>query len=177
MIEPREGTHVKVQISVALLALMCCGLARAGDRAGGLYNVAYESLNGAGISYATNGAMKLGGSLGQSGLMLITTNTGLRSDNGFWKAEVPCELYPATVTNFARATNNVAITFPVMLSNTYSVAYLNVEGGGLTNGLQVWTNIVAGPVVGAGGVGSVTTLFINVSSVTNKGRFFIVRCQ
>lgn len=168
---------MKAHLFLVWLILAGAGLASAGDRAGGIYAIDYESLNGAGISYATNGNLKLGGTLGQSGLMLITTNVGLRSDNGFWKADVPCELYPATVTYFARATNNVVLTFPVMMSNTYSVAYLNVESGGLTNGLQVWTNLVAGPFAGQGGVGSTTTLFLNVSAVTNGGRFFVVRCQ
>lgn len=161
----------------AALALLLPVAAWAGSRAGGTYRIEYESLNGGGAAYATNANIRLGASLGQSGLVLVTTAATVRSDNGFWKAERPCEMYPATVSRVARATNAVAITFPVMLSNTYSVAYLNVEGGGLTNGLQVWTNIIAGPFAGQGGIGSTTTIFVNASAVTNVGRFFIVKCQ
>lgn len=151
----------------------------AGSRVGGPYDIEYESLNSGGISYASNGVIKLGGSLGQSGLIYIRTNApnSIVSQDGFWKAETPCEMYPADLQEIRYATNSIAITFHAMLSNTYSVAYLNLEGGGLTNGLHIWTNIVAGPLVGQGGVGSVTTIFVNASAVTNAGRFFLIRCQ
>lgn len=159
--------------------LLAAAAAWAGARVGGPYDIDYESLNSGGISYASNGIVKLGGSLGQHGLIFLRTNVAATLDvqDGFWKADTPCEMYPPTLTFFERATNNVAITFGVMMSNTYTVAYLPQEGGGLTNGLHVWTNVVYGPFVGQGGVGSSTTIFVNVSAATNAGRFYVIRCQ
>lgn len=169
---------MKIVPTIGSLAL-AASLAWAGARVGGPYDIAYESLNSGGISYASNGVIKLGGSIGQHGFIFIRTNGAATLDlqDGFWKPETPCEMYPPTVTFFAGATNNVAITFGVMISNTYTVAYLPLEGGGLTNGTHLWTNIVYGPFAGQGGAGSTTTIFANVSGATNAARFFVIRCE
>lgn len=158
---------------------LAASLAWAGARVGGPYDIEYESLNSGGISFASNGVIKLGGSLGQHGLAFLRTNGAatVRLAEGFWKPDTACEMYPPTVTAFVRGTGTVAITFGVMASNTYTVLHLNQEGGGLTNGLAMWTNIVAGPFAGQGGPGSSTTIYATVSSSTNIGRFYIVRCQ
>jgi hypothetical protein len=136
-----------------------------------------ESLNSGGSSWSTNGPVKLGGSLGQSGFVWVGTNGAREVQSGFWKLEGGCEMYPVAISQWSKATNQLAITFNIMRSNWYSVAYLNVEGGGLTNGTHVWTNVLAGPITTAGGLGTVTTLYVNLSVVTNRGQFFVIRCE
>lgn len=159
--------------------LLASALALAGARVGGPYEIEYESINSGGLSYASNGVIKLGGSLGQHGLAFLRTNAAatVRLAEGFWKPDSACEMYPPTLTTFTLATGTVAITFGVMASNTYTVLRLDQESGGLTNGLSIWTNIVAGPFVGQGAPGSSTTIYATVSGTTNIGRFYIVRCQ
>ncbi len=149
----------------------------AGDRSGGTADIAYESLNSGGASYATGGVYKLGGTLGQSGFSFVGTGGVAEVQSGFWKMEDGCEMYPFSISQIVKSGTNVSITFSLMRSNLYSVAYLNQEGGGLLNGTHVWTNIVAGPVSTDGGLGSVTTLHVSASAVTNAGRFFLIRCE
>jgi hypothetical protein len=161
-------------------ALLLAGVAAAwavGGRVGGTAEITCESLNSGGISYATHGSFTLGGSLGQSGFVQVGTGGVSEVQSGFWKLEDGCEMYPFSISQMVKATNSIAITFNLMRSNLYSVAYLNTEGGGLTNGTHVWTNIVAGPVSTEGGIGSTTTLYVNASLVTNAGRFFLIQCE
>ncbi len=168
----------KIPIVGILLAATATALA-VGSRVGGPYDISHESLNSGGISYASNGVIKLGGSIGQAGFVFLRTNATATTDNhdGFWKSESPCEMYPVAVSDVSRTGTSVSIRFNTMLSNEYSVAYLNLEGGGLTNGTHLWTNIVAGPLIGQGGIGSTTSVLVDVSIVTNAGRFFLIRCE
>jgi hypothetical protein len=161
----------------AFLLAGVLSVAAAGARVGGSADVAYESLNSGGAAWASNGVVKLGGSLGQSGFVWVGTNGAREVQGGFWKLEGGCEMYPVAISQWSKATNQLAITFNIMRSNWYSVAYLNVEGGGLINGTHVWTNVLAGPITTAGGLGTVTTLYVNLSVVTNRGQFFVIRCE
>ncbi len=160
-----------------LLPLLVAMMAHAGSRVGGPFDIEYESLNSGGTAQATNANVKMGGTLGQSGLVFFRTNAlAADSQDGFWKAYSGCELYPIALTNIALATNNIRLIFTTVPSNTYSVAYLAVEGNGL-RGVQSWTNIVAGPFVGTGAIGNTTTVYVDASAVTNQGRFFVIRCE
>ena len=165
------------QILAALALLAVAASAWAGSRVGGAYDIEYESLNSGGAGFATSGVVKLGGSIGQNGFVFPRTNATARSQDGFWKALSACETYPVAITAVSPATNNVRIVFTTVPSNTYTVAFLPVEGGGLTNGLLSWTNVVAGPFVAQGAIGSTTTVYVNASTATNRGRFFLIRCK
>ncbi|NKB25002.1 MAG: hypothetical protein GKR87_11630 [Kiritimatiellae bacterium] len=123
-----------------------------GIRSGGNFTIEYESLNSGGISYATNGNIKLEGTLGQSGFTLISTNIlNESSQNGFWKAEGSCSLYPARVTDLlVTPSNSIGIMFTVMRSNTYLVVCTE----NLMDGLNAWTNQIMPPVMAQTGVGS-----------------------
>lgn len=165
------------KMAAALLLAGAAVAAAAGARVGGTADLAYESLNSSGAAWATNGNIKLGGSLGQSGFVQVGTGGVNEVQSGFWKLETGCEMYPVAIQQMVKATNNIAITFNLMRSNRYSIAYLTAEGGGLNNGTAVWTNIVAGPVTTAGGLGTVTTLYVDVSAVTNRGQFFLIQCR
>lgn len=160
-------------------ALVLVGAAAAwgaGARVGGTADIAYESLNAGGISYATNGNVKLGGTLGQSGFVFVATNAPRELQSGFWKMENGCEMYPVALSSFLAVTGRVSLTFNVMLSNVYTVAAITKEEGGPGAGTHVWTNLVA-TFTGAGGVGSVTTIHETVSAITNIARFYVVRCE
>lgn len=173
-------THRSREIWLSAVLVLMAGAAAicvAGDRVGGAVEMPYEGLNSGGIAYATNGNVQLGGSLGQYGFIQTGAGAAGEVQSGFWKMEDGCEMYPVTVNQITRAGDNVAITFNLMRSNWYSVAYLNTEDGGLLNGTHVWTNLVAGPVTTDGGLGSVTTIYVNASTVTNRGRFFLIRCE
>lgn len=158
------------------LLLFAAG-ALAASRTGGDADIVYESLNAGGASFAAASLTKFGGSLGQSGLMLIGTNaSGQTFLNGFWKAEDGCTLYNPTIVNLDRDTNGMAITFMVVNSNQYEVAYVAQEQGGLTQGSHAITNLVQ-TLVGEGPAGSRTTVWHNVTASTNVARFYIIRCQ
>lgn len=165
-----------------ILAAICLLLpatfsATAGSRVGGDAEILYERVGAGGISFATNGAWKLGGSLGQGGLTLLATNVnGDVFLNGFWKAEDSCSLYNPTIVELAKGTNSVAITFLVVDGNTYSVSYIAQEQGGLPAGTHAITNPVQ-TVVGVGMAGATTTVWHNVSSSTNVAQFYIIRCE
>ncbi|HPC57630.1 MAG TPA: hypothetical protein PK689_01385 [Kiritimatiellia bacterium] len=73
-------------------------------------------------------------------------------------------------------TNQVGITFLVVNSNAYSVEYVDIEPGGLTNGVHWITNEVAA-LTGEGLAGSTTTVWHNVSTSTNRARFYLIRCE
>lgn len=148
-----------------------------GDRVGGNFDIPYESLNSGGASFATNGIVKLGGSLGQFGLILINTNSGVQFQNGFWKGENGCEFYQADFSQILQTTGTIAMTFNTMLSNVYTVSSIATEqGGGLLGGTHQWTNIVV-TFTGMSGFGSETTVFHNVSALTNIATFYLVRCE
>lgn len=162
----------------AALLVMVAGAAAwgAGPRLGGDAEIAYESLNAGGISYATNGAVKLGGTLGQSGFIFVSTNGAADVQSGFWKLENGCEMYPVALSSFVQTTGRVALTFNVMLSNVYTVTSIAREEGGPSGGTHAWTNLVA-TFTGAGGVGSSTTIYEHVAGFTNLARFYVVRCE
>ncbi|HMP89784.1 MAG TPA: hypothetical protein PJ991_06265 [Kiritimatiellia bacterium] len=147
-----------------------------GDRVGGNADILYESVNSGGTSFSTSGVVKLGGTLGQFGLMRVTTNTGVQFQNGFWKGEDNCEFYQAAFSEVAYASSNIVMTFNTMLSNVYTVASITHEGGGPMAGTHAWTNIVI-TFTGEGGFGSSTTIFHNVSALTNIATFYHVRCE
>jgi len=164
------------KISVALLcaATMAYGV---GSRVGGDADIAYESLNSGGISFATNANVKLGGSLGQHGLIITATNSGVLFQNGFWKAEDGCEFYQAEFSEILQSIGTIAMTFNTMMSNVYTVSSIATEqNSGLLGGTHVWTNIVV-TFSGVGGFGSNTTVFHNVSALTNKATFYLIRCD
>jgi len=148
----------------------------AGARVGGTAEIVYESLNAGGISYATNGNVKLGGTLGQSGFIFVATNAPRELQSGFWKMENGCEMYPVALSSFLHTTGRVSLTFNVMLSNVYTVSAITREEGGPGAGTHAWTNLVA-TFTGAGGVGSTTTIYEHVSGFTDRARFYVVRCE
>jgi len=164
-------------VILAILVLPVVVLA-VGDRVGGDGESLYESLNCGGASFATNSGdtIKLGGSLGQGGMILIGTNTSADCQSGFWKAEGACELYPATITGMRMGTNDVGITFAVVNSNAYRVMYATSEEGGVPQGQHAFTNL-AQVLVGQGLAGSTTTIWENVSSATNQARFYLIDCR
>lgn len=159
-------------------ALLLAGAAAAwgaGARVGGTADIACESLASGGISYATNGNVKLGGTLGQAGFVFVGTNGAAEVQGGFWKMENGCEMYPVALSSFVQATGRVSLTFNVMQGNVYTVASIAREEGGPGAGTQAWTNLVA-TFTGAGGVGSSTTIHEQVAGFTNLARFYVVRC-
>ncbi len=161
---------------VLLLLLCAAGGWAAGSRVGGGADIAYESLNSGGVSFATNGVWKLGGTLGQAGLIFVGTNGGIDVQSGFWKMENGCDLYPVAISGLLQVTGQVRVTFNTMLSNVYTVASITDGAGGPAAGTHLWTNLVA-TLTGGGGVGSVTTVFVNVSALTNAAQFYLIRCE
>jgi hypothetical protein len=154
--------------------------APAGPRMGGDAEMVYESVSAGGCGFATNTAdtMKLGGSLGQGGMMLLLTNASADMLNsGFWKAEDGCTLYPADLTDLTMGTNEVGVTFAVVNSNMYQVLYVTEEEGGLPAGRHAFTNIAVTSFEGEGMAGSSTTVWFNVSGATNLARFYLIQCN
>lgn len=159
-------------IGVLLPALLWA----AGGRIGGDAQIPYERLGAGGAAFAVAGDYKLGGSLGQAGLSLIATNDrGQVFLNGFWKAEDGCTLYNPLITKLVATNGNIALTFLVVNGNQYWVKYVTHEEGGLLLGTSGFTNLVA-HLNGAGGAGSTTTVWHNVSSSTNRIRFYVIEC-
>jgi len=159
---------------LGLLALPAAG---AGGRVGGQAEIVYERLGAGGATFATDGTTKLGASIGQAVRPYIATNSsGAVCLNGFWKAEGACTLYNPTITDILEETNQVAITFMVVNDNTYSVEYIDIEAGGLEAGTHAITNLVEF-FTGVGGAGFTTTVYHNVSSSTNRAKFYLIRCE
>lgn len=166
-----EGIGITLMVGAAL------ALTAAAGRVGGSADIEYESLNAGGAAYATAGVFKVGGSLGQGGFVRIGTNASAQVlGSGFWKPEDGCDMYPTAITNLLRTGSGMAVTFTVMLSNTYHVVYLNKEGGGLLNGVHVWTNSVAS-LMALSGIGGSTTVVDNITAATNAARFYMIRCE
>jgi len=162
---------------LALVGLAATAVFGVGDRVGGDFDIPYESLNNGGATFATNGNVRMGGSLGQFGLMQIATNSGVHFQNGFWKGEDGCEFYQAEFNQIMQSTGTIAMTFNTMLSNVYTVSSIATEqGGGLLGGTHIWTNFVVS-FTGQSGFGSYTTVFHNVSALTNIATFYLVRCE
>ena len=160
-----------------LAGLLPAALWAAGGRVGGDAEIVYERLGAGGVAFASAGAIKLGGSIGQGGLSVLATNDqGQVFLNGFWKADDSCSLYNPTITALTQSTGQVAITFLVVNGNTYSVEYVSQEDGGLLLGSHAITNPVQS-LAGIGGAGSTTTVWHNVSATTNRARFYIIRCE
>lgn len=161
-----------------VLAVALAFTAGAASRTGGSTDFESDSLNSGGISYATNANVKLGGSFGQFGLVRIATNTvPEQAQNGFWKAETPCSFYAPYVMSANRDSSGVALTFNVLTNSSYLVMYVTEEQGGIDVGTHAATNPVASAFTGRGGIGSTTTVWDNVSSATNKARYYLIRCQ
>ena len=162
----------------AAAAILLAAGAFAASRTGGSTDFESDSLNSGGISYATNVNVKFGGSFGQFGLMRIGTNTvSQQSQNGFWKAETPCMFYSPYLISVNRGTSAVSLTFNVLTNNSYLVTYITEEEGGLDMGTHAMTNPVPPVLTGRGGIGSTTTVWDNVSSATNRARYYLIRCQ
>jgi hypothetical protein len=160
-----------------VMAVATIGALAAGSRVGGDFDISHESLNSGGATFATNGNVKLGGSIGQHGLILIATNTGVQFQNGFWKGEDGCEFYPAEFSEIVQSTGTIAMTFNTMMSNVYTVSSIaNEQNTGLLGGTHVWTNIVI-TFSAVGGFGSQTTVYHNVSALTNAATFYLIRCD
>ena len=70
----------------------------------------------------------------------------------------------------------MGITFLVVNDNAYSVEYVDIEPGGLTNGVHFITNEVA-TLTGVGLAGATTTVWHNVGSSTNRAKFYVIRCE
>jgi len=167
-----------VQRWAFIVALLCVTIAAFAARYGGNAEIAYESVNASGVSYATNGNVKLGASIGQANLINIGTNaSGQLFLNGFWKAEDGCTLYNPVIVDVARGDSGVGITFLVVNSNTYSVTYIDQEHGGLLAGTGAITNVAVTPFEGTGSAGTTTTVWHNVVSSTNSGRYYVIRCE
>ena len=162
------------------LAALWCALAlgaAAGGRVGGDAEIVYERMGPGGAAYATSGVVKLGGTVSQNFMPYLATNAaGGACLNGFWKAEDACTLYNPSITEIVQETNQVAITFLVVNDNAYSVEYIDIETGGLTNGVQWITNEVA-TLTGVGLAGATTTVWHDVSGSTNRAKFYVIRCQ
>ncbi len=173
----RRSLHIAALAALLIIPMAVLVMA-VGDRAGGNTEFVYESVNGAGISFATNAAdtIKLGMSIGQSGIIVLGTNTDTEAQNGFWKAEGSCVLYRPTIIDEQNGTNAIGITFTVVNSNTYDVLYISHEGGGPEAGMHAYTNWVT-TLIGKGAAGSSTTIWHDVSSSTNIGQFYLIRCQ
>lgn len=172
-------SHMKRKLFCVGSAALCGALAlvAAGGRVGGDAEILYERTGPAGAAFATSGVVKLGASLGQNFLPAIATNAaGQTFLNGFWKAEDGCTLYNPTITELVQETNRVSITFLVVTGNVYSVDYVDIEAGGLTNGVHFITNEVA-TLAGMGGAGSTTTVWHDVSGATNRAKFYLIRCE
>jgi len=162
---------------VGLVALAGLAFGAAGGRVGGDAEILYERVGAGGATFASAGVFKLGGSTAQGLQPWIATNTqGEVFLNGFWKAEDACTLYNPRITDIVNLTNQVGITFLVVNSNAYSVEYVDIEPGGLTNGVHWITNEVAA-LTGEGRAGSTTTVWHNVSASTNRARFYLIRCE
>jgi len=151
-------------------------------RFGGDAEIAYESVNAYGVSFATNDTDStiLGASIGQGNLIHIGTNdSGQVFLNGFWKAEDGCTLYNPVIVDVQRNANGVGLTFLVVNSNTYAVTYIdNDQQGGLMAGTHAMTNVAVTPFVGEGGAGSTTTVWHNAAaSATNAAKFYLIRCE
>lgn len=167
-------------LGLALLGVLSLSatLCVAGGRIGGNAEIAYERLGPGGAAYASAGVYELGSSLGQGYIPYIATNeSGAVFLNGFWKAEDACTLYNPTITSIVYTnTGQAGITFLVVNDNTYSVEYIDIEAGGLEAGVHVITNEVQ-TLVGVGGAGATTTVWHNVSSSTNRAKFYLIRCE
>jgi hypothetical protein len=162
---------------MGLVALAGLAVGAAGGRVGGDAEILYERVGAGGAAFASAGVFKLGGSVAQGLQPWIATNTqGEVFLNGFWKAEDACTLYNPRITDIVNLTNQVGITFLVVNSNAYSVEYVDIEPGGLTNGVHWITNEVAA-LTGEGLAGSTTTVWHNVSTSTNRARFYLIRCE
>lgn len=162
---------------MGLVALAGLAVGAAGGRVGGDAEILYERVGAGGATFASAGVFKLGGSVAQGLQPWIATNTqGEVSLNGFWKAEDACTLYNPRITDIVNLTNQVGITFLVVNSNAYSVEYVDIEPGGLTNSVHWITNEVAA-LTGEGLAGSTTTVWHNVSTSTNRARFYLIRCE
>ena len=162
---------------MGLAALAGLAVGAVGGRVGGAAEILYERVGAGGATYASAGVLKLGGSIGQGAVPYIATNaSGGVFLNGFWKAEDGCTLYNPVITEILNLTNEVGITFLVVNSNSYSVEYIDIEAGGLTNGVHWITNEVA-TLTGEGLAGSTTTVWHNVSGSTNRAHFYLIRCQ
>jgi len=150
----------------------------AGSRVGGQADILYERMGSGGATYATSGVTKLGASIGQGVLPYVATNTqGEVCLNGFWKAEGACTLYNPTITDIVYTnTGQVGVTFLVINDNTYSVEYIDIEAGGLEAGTHAITNLVQ-TLTGVGGAGATTTVWHNVSTSTNRVKFYLIRCN
>lgn len=166
--------HIAVLTACAFCAL---AVARAEYRTAGNVVMEYESLNGGGVAFATNGVFKLGGTMGQNNFVAQSTNTTAWAFTGFWRAESACALYPTWITAVGLATNSVAIEFGVTASNTYSVLYAIEEDGGLPAGDTVWTNLVDTPFVATSGMGGTAVVYDDLSTATNAGRYYLIRCD
>ena len=162
---------------LGLAAGLCLAYGAAAGRIGGDAEILYERTGAGGAAYATSGVFKLGGSIGQGYTPYLATNAaGAVFLNGFWKAEDGCTLYNPVITDILSLTNEVGITFLVVNSNSYSVEYIDIETGGLTNGVHGITNELAS-LTGEGLAGSTTTVWHNVSGSTNRAHFYLIRCQ
>jgi hypothetical protein len=147
-----------------------------GDRSGGDAEITYELSGAGGASFATNaaGTIKLGGSTGQGGLFVITTNADAVCQGGFWKAEGACTLYAPTITNLDRSASQMGVTFMVVNSNQYEVLYVTDSDGGLMAGQHAFTNSVT-VLTGQGLAGSSTTVWDN--AVSDDHRYYLIRCR
>lgn len=165
------------KLAAAILVAAVATAFAVGSRVGGDADIAFESLNHGGVSFATNGNVKLGGTLGQYGLITVNTNTGVQVQNGFWKGEDGCEFYPAEFSEIAGSSGVVAMTFNTMWSNVYTVSSIATEqDDGLLGGTHVWTNLVV-TFAGTSGFGSETTVVHDVSALTNIATFYLLHCE
>ena len=170
--------RISLTIKILLTALIAAPLISWGYlREGAKYTMAYESINGGGVSYAANGLTELGGSIGQSGFQRITSNAVVQALNGFWKGESGCLVYPTEITEYLCGTNSVTVSFTVARSNSYTVVFLNEEDGGLDTGQGFWTNEVAATFTSADPVGTITSIVHNLIGSTNRARFYKIICE
>lgn len=169
--------RILISLSVLLSGLLPAVLWAVGSRVGGDAEVVYESLGAGGAAFASYGAIKLGGSVGQANLVYIATNDqGEVFLNGFWEAEESCVLYNPTITELTQTGGFVGVTFLVVKSNTYQVSYVTEEEGGLMLGTHAITNALQ-TFIGEGGAGSATTIWHNVSASTNRALYYVIRCE
>ncbi|MBN1270573.1 MAG: hypothetical protein JXB04_13365 [Kiritimatiellae bacterium] len=164
-------------MTASLVLPLAAYVGAVGERVGGDADILYETINAGGASFATNGAIKLGGSLGQNGFMWVSRNAHPTNElvSGFWKADDSCTLYEPSIIDVAGSNGAVGITFMVVNSNTYYVMYQTEEHGGLLAGAHAFTNLVS-QFMGEGLAGSSTTVWDNVSN-TNLARFYLIRCE
>ncbi|NCC49981.1 MAG: hypothetical protein EOM20_02070 [Spartobacteria bacterium] len=177
---PTKKMHYAMAVSLGVLLACALTGSTLGERLGGDADIIYESLNAGGCGFATNAAdtIKLGGSLGQGGMILICTNANLdQVENGFWKAEDACTLYPADLADVQMGTNEMGVTFYVINSNRYEVRYVTEEEGGLVLGQHAFTNVAVAAFEGQGLAGAETTVWFNVSSATNIARYYLIHCE